>query len=157
LNWQAGIPRISASEADSEPFDPKNIAAAQDRTIRSIKARRGQQAFRDALLEAYKGRCAITGCPVVDVLEAAHVTPYLGPETNDITNGLLLRADLHTLLDCGLIGIDPVARTIILAPTLRAASDYKDLHGLRLRDPVPVSAAPSPKALAALMSSMTFA
>lgn len=34
------------------------------------------------------------------VLEAAHVTPYLGPETNDITNGLLLRADLHTLLDC---------------------------------------------------------
>jgi hypothetical protein len=134
LDRHAGIPRISASEADSEPFDPESIIAAHDRTIRSIKARRGQQAFRDALLDAYKGRCAITGCPVIDVLEAAHVTPYLGLETNNITNGLLLRADVHTLLDCGLIGVDPVARTVILAPTLRAASDYKDLHGRRLRD-----------------------
>jgi hypothetical protein len=157
LDQHAGIALLAASEGDPELFDPENIIAAREQITRSIKARRGQQAFRDALLKAYEGRCAITGCSVVDVLEAAHVTPYLGPETNHITNGLLLRADLHTLLDCGLIGIDPSTRTVILASTLRTAPDYRDLHGRRLSDPVPPSAAPSPKALAILMRSMSLA
>jgi hypothetical protein len=38
LDRHAGIPLISAYEADPEPFDPENIIASHDRTIRSIKA-----------------------------------------------------------------------------------------------------------------------
>ena len=64
---------------------------------------RAPHKFRDALIGAYAGRCAITGCSVLDILEAAHITPYLGPDTNHVTNGLLLRADLHTLFDTCLL------------------------------------------------------
>jgi hypothetical protein len=72
-------------------------ANARARVLREVIQRRGQQKFRKALIAAYSGRCAISGCPVAPLLEAAHITSYLGPDTNSITNGLLLRADLHTL------------------------------------------------------------
>ncbi|MDZ7808966.1 MAG: HNH endonuclease signature motif containing protein [Arhodomonas sp.] len=51
--------------------------------------------FGETLIEAYEGRCAITGCNMLDVLEAAHIHPYRGDATNHPSNGLLLRADLH--------------------------------------------------------------
>jgi HNH endonuclease len=35
----------------------------------------------------------------LDILEAAHISPYRGEEDNHPENGLLLRADLHTLFD----------------------------------------------------------
>jgi putative restriction endonuclease len=42
-------------------------------------------------------------CPAA--LEAAHIKPYIGEATNHITNGWLLRSDLHTLFDRHLIGV----------------------------------------------------
>lgn len=60
---------------------------------------------------------------------------------------LLLRADLHTLMDCGLLAIDPATHNIILAPTVRDSPDYKKLHGQRLRDPVSASDAPRSESL----------
>lgn len=57
-------------------------------------------------MDAYERRCAVTGCTVEAVLEAAHISPYRGDHTNDVTNGLLLRADIHTMFDCGLIKVD---------------------------------------------------
>ncbi len=111
---EAARPRVSlaGTDADGTPFDPVDQGGAVERIMRAIKARRGQQRFRDALIDAYEGRCAITGCQVLDVLEAAHITPYLGPETNHVTNGLLLRADLHTLFDTDLIAVDPETRKV---------------------------------------------
>ncbi len=50
------------------------------------------------LLKAYSGRCAVTGCDAEPALEAAHLRPYKGPESNTAANGLLLRSDIHTLL-----------------------------------------------------------
>jgi len=138
---------VAADDADTNAFDPGGIEDARERVIRGIKIRRGQRNFRDALLVAYGSRCAITGCNITDVLEAAHITPYLGPETNHVSNGLLLRTDLHTLLDCGLIGIDPATRKVLLAPSLRTSADYAHLHGQSLRCASPVSASPSIKAL----------
>ena len=78
------------------------------------------------------GRCAITGCPVVDVLEAAHIRPHRGEETNHVANGLLLRADLHTLLDRGLLAVDPDGLRVVVAPSIRGSS-YGKLHGRALR------------------------
>jgi hypothetical protein len=145
------LPPLPPDEADRKEFDPVGIIDARERVTRGIKARRGRKSFRDALIAVYGGRCAITGCGVQDVLEAAHITPYLGSETNHVTNGLLLRADLHTLLDCGLIAIDPTTRKVILAPPLRSSADYAHLHGQPLRCASPKSASPSLKALAALL------
>ncbi|WP_074169491.1 HNH endonuclease signature motif containing protein [Caballeronia hypogeia] len=36
----------------------------------------------------------------------------LGAHTNDVTNGLLLRADLHKLFDLHMFRIDPQTRTV---------------------------------------------
>ncbi len=137
---------LDPSEADKEGFDPDNIIDARERILRNIRYRRGQRAFRDALLEAYERRCAITACPVLDILEAAHIYPYVGPQTNHVTNGLLLRCDLHTLFDCGLIGISPQDLTVITAPELHGTT-YQKLHGRRLRRPVKSSFFPNKIAL----------
>jgi len=140
-------PQFDADAADGTSFNPENVADARNRIERTITQRRGQKTFRDRLLDVYGRQCAITGCGVVDVLEAAHITPYLGPDTNHVGNGLLLRADLHTLLDCRLLAIDPATHRVMLAPSVREKSDYKRLQGRRLRKAVPIAAAPSQKAL----------
>ena len=49
----------------------------------------------------------MTGCTVFAVLEAAHIKPYQGENDNHPQNGLLLRADIHTLFDLNLLGIQP--------------------------------------------------
>ncbi|MFC7739433.1 HNH endonuclease [Roseomonas sp. GCM10028921] len=127
-------------------FDPSATVDTRQQAMRAIKARRGQQKFRDALISAYERRCAISGCAVLDVLEAAHITPYLGPETNHVTNGLLLRADLHTLFDTNLLAVDPDTMTIQVVPTINDPV-YRDLHGQPLRKTKTTASAPSAKAL----------
>ncbi|EJT85993.1 putative restriction endonuclease [Pseudomonas putida S11] len=76
-------------------FNPDDLSDARTRTLASIVRRRGQPQFRKQLLKAYQGRCAITACSLQQVLEAAHIHPYLGDATNVVSNGLLLRADVH--------------------------------------------------------------
>lgn len=85
---------------------PDQLHDARRRLIGTIVQRRGQSKFRQGLLKAYGGTCAITGCNAVEVLEAAHIVPYRGDHTNPVNNGLLLRADLHTLFDLLLIWVE---------------------------------------------------
>ncbi|OJW78659.1 MAG: hypothetical protein BGO69_01370 [Bacteroidetes bacterium 46-16] len=91
--------------------------------FRQIKKRRGQQRFRDELRKRYGCICMITGCNILDILEAAHISPYRGEKDNDITNGLLLRADIHTLFDLNLIGIHPDTLIVYFADEI-CDSDY---------------------------------
>jgi HNH endonuclease len=137
---------ISAEEGDKDPFDPDDVADGRRHIRRTITQRRGQKTFRDALIDAYGGRCAITRCKVRDVLEAAHIFPYLGEETNHVTNGLLLRADLHTLFDLGFIAIDPKTFSILVARGLHGG-EYGRLHGKKLHLPKRRDKYPSKKAL----------
>ncbi|MCH7687760.1 MAG: HNH endonuclease, partial [Planctomycetes bacterium] len=67
----------------------------------------------------------------VAALEAAHIVPYSGPQSNHVTNGLLLRADIHTLFDIDLIGIDPESMTVFLAPPIKKTA-YAELHGRKI-------------------------
>jgi len=69
------------------------------------RARLGQGAFRVLVTEAYERRCAITGERTLPVLEAAHIKPYAETGPHLISNGLLLRSDLHTLLDRGYVTV----------------------------------------------------
>jgi len=108
---------------------------ARLRIYRQIVSRRGQSGFRAALLEAYRRRCAVTGCDAAAALEGAHLRPYRGPESNTVTNGLLLRADIHTLFDLRLLAPDPVTRTIVVSKLL-AGTQYEALSTLQLADPV---------------------
>ncbi len=83
------------------------------------------------MLAAYQYRCAITGCDAVEALEAAHITPYRGDHTNHVQNGLLLRADLHSLFDLGLVSIDPKTMTVVIAADL-VGTTYGEFAGMDL-------------------------
>ncbi|HEU4852917.1 MAG TPA: HNH endonuclease signature motif containing protein [Telluria sp.] len=133
-------------KALDEPFDPKDQIDARERVLREVVQRLGQRKFRNSLITAYSGRCAISGCPVQPLLEAAHITPYLGPETNAITNGLLLRADLHTLWDLGLLAVNPTSQKIWISPKVEDQT-YQQLSGASLTSPIHPSLHPSPAAL----------
>jgi hypothetical protein len=111
--------------------------------LRRIKARRGQQSFRNALRSRYGDRCMISGCRLMDIVEAAHIKPYRGEQDNDPANGLLLRADLHTLFDLEFIGIEPDTLEVHFHADARAAG-YEQFHGVKLCGKRP----PSPDALA---------
>lgn len=124
--------KIVSRIEDGIEFNPKNIDDAREQIYTSIAVRRGQQKFRRILIEAYEGKCAITGWDVKETLEAAHIIPYKGEHTNKLANGLLLRADIHTLFDLGLIAIDTNTMTVILVPTL-VDTDYKQFNGSQLR------------------------
>jgi hypothetical protein len=103
-------PELAAAQRlaeESGAFDASNEKDARAKTLRTIVQRRGQPQFRQKLITAYAGRCAMTGCAVPDILEAAHIKPYMGDHSNHVTNGLLLRADVHTLFDLGLVRIHP--------------------------------------------------
>ncbi len=67
------------------------------------RARLGQGTFRVLVTEAYKRRCAVTGERTLPVLEAAHIRPYVDNGPHLVSNGVLLREDLHTLFDEGYI------------------------------------------------------
>ncbi|MBM3413201.1 MAG: HNH endonuclease [Bacteroidetes bacterium] len=116
-------------EIHVDPYDPRSQQDARQRVLSSVVRRRGQGKFRANLLRAYGGKCAISGCNIEAVLEAAHVTPYLGPETNTMSNGILLRADLHTLWDLGLIAIDPISKQLWISPSLHS-SEYAQYQGI---------------------------
>ncbi len=93
-----------------------------EKTLREIKTRRGQPEFRQSLLLIFKGKCCVTGCNVESVLEAAHIIPHSEESNYSVLNGLLLRADIHTLYDLNLIGIDGNGK-VFVSETLRE-SEY---------------------------------
>jgi hypothetical protein len=129
----------------NKDFDAKSTQDAREKVLRQIALRQGQPKFRRDLIAAYEGKCAVTRCDVQDALEAAHIVPFKGPQTNSVRNGLLLRADIHTLFDLGLFRIDPATYTVILSPALMAGS-YAGLAGIKLNLPRLAALFPDPEA-----------
>ena len=135
-----------AYEPATQRFDPAEVEDTRAYMSRKVKERHGQGAFRQELLAAYAGRCPISGCDVPEALEAAHITPHLGVQSQVLANGLLLRADIHALFDCGLMAVDPMTMTIAVAKSLMRSA-YADYHGRRLAAAADPGATASKKAL----------
>lgn len=75
----------------------------------TVKKRLHQGTFREAVLTAYKRRCALSGLPEARLLDAAHIvadgdTGYGQPV---VSNGIPLSKIHHAAFDAHLIGIDP--------------------------------------------------
>ena len=126
-----GGPHVSTS-ADDLAWEEKanNDPARWQKIVQRIRA--GQPAFRKTLLATYLNRCAISGHGPPAVLEAAHIEPHHVAGVNVSTNGLLLRADLHSLFDDGLLAINPNNFEIWVAPSLRG-TPYWEFDGVVLR------------------------
>lgn len=119
--------------------DPDHNAASLDvPTWAAIKQRRGQTRFRNILLAHFKERCVISGTGIVSLLEAAHIRPHARGGSSTVDNGLLLRADLHTLFDLGMLTLEVQGAEIVVAlpPDVRCESPYQGLHGRKVTAPI---------------------
>lgn len=108
------------------PFEPSPQLKAKKK-IRPMKEREGQKRFRGLLLRIY-GTCCISGCAVEQVLDAAHIDPFQGKESDHEQNGLLLRKDLHALFDNNLMAIHPETLKVYFAPTVASDPNYQLLN-----------------------------
>lgn len=75
-----------------------------------VQPRLGQGAFRLLVTDTYQRRCAVTRERTLPALDAAHIRPYADGGTHEISNGLLLRRDIHSLFDRGYVTITPELR-----------------------------------------------
>jgi putative restriction endonuclease len=112
-----------------------------------VRPRLGQGAFRLLVTDAYGRRCAVTGERTLPVLDAAHIKPFAASGPHSLSNGLLLRKDLHALFDAGYVTVTPsfelhVSRRI--REEFENGRDYYALEGTRLR--LPLAPAPPPSA-----------
>lgn len=128
------------------PYDPDDEDEGRKRLLREIAIRLGQAKFREELLQAYNGSCVISGCSLMPALQAAHIAPWNGTRSNHVSNGLLLRADIHTLFDLGFIKVDPETRTVIIAESI-AHTEYAKYSGTKIAEPEKPSHRPSKLAL----------
>lgn len=96
--------------------------------IQLTKRRIGQQEFRLALLEKHGESCLISGLQPACVLEAAHVKKFATFESHELSSGLLLRRDVHTLFDRHLIRINPKTWQTEVSPSIQKYEMYKLMH-----------------------------
>lgn len=143
----SGMIRVSERDmARLQILEPQNSKDGRQAVIDTIIKRRGHPNFRQVLLEAYEHRCAITSFNAPDALEAACIVPFRGKFTHHPSNGLLLRADIHTLFDLGKIAIDTGTMSVVMTEDLMQ-TNYRILAGRPLRYPKDEEQRPSSEAL----------
>ena len=123
--------------------------------LRLVKQRLHQASFREAVIAAYSGRCAVSGLPEPLLLDAAHIVmdedERLGHPI--VSNGIPLSKIHHAAFDAHLIGIDPdyrlhVSDRLLIqndGPMLEA---LKRLNGGRLHLPERIKDRPDQDRLA---------
>jgi putative restriction endonuclease len=122
--------------------------AAEYGTPYLTRARLGQGGFRVVVTEAYERRCAITAERTLPVLQAAHIKPVTDSGPHSLRNGILLRADLHILLDEGYLTLTEDLRVEVsrrIKEDFDNGEQYYRLHGKELLV-VPRTAASRPSA-----------
>jgi predicted restriction endonuclease len=88
-----------------------NIKICQDSNIRL-----SQTEFRKSLIEFYDGKCVITQNDSLEELEASHIVEHKDLGDSDLSNGLLLEANLHKTFDKYLWTINPDSLEIESSP-----------------------------------------
>lgn len=110
--WRQCQERVQMLRAGTGEFPVSAVFKRLDEVVaerfgphRLIRPRLGQGTFRVAVTDAYGRACAITGEHSLPALEAAHIRPYKHDGPHEVSNGLLLRADLHRLFDQGYLTV----------------------------------------------------
>lgn len=100
----------------------KNPFSGETDTVAQVTVRRGQQFFRQAVINAFDGCCCITGLPIRELLIASHILPWgeFAAERTNHRNGLSLSRLHDGAFDRGLITLDDQYR-VVLSKSLRDA------------------------------------
>lgn len=115
---------VSAEREIELLTEDRRVVRAQLTVVRT-----GQRDFRTVLWERYGGACCVTGCTIERLVEAAHIVPYRGNQTDGEDNGLLLRVNIHRLFDEHLVAIDPDRLIFVVSKSITDPI-YQSLHGV---------------------------
>lgn len=116
----------------------------------AVKPRLGQGTFRVAVLDAYGRSCSVTTEHSLPVLESAHIVPFSEGGGHEVSNGLLLRADIHRLYDRGFVTVTPDLRFRVsrqLRENWHNGRVYYELDGRSVSVPGVDGAKPNPESL----------
>lgn len=140
---KAGI-AFGAADATATPAasDYPETTGERRYALRQVKQRLHQASFREAVIAAYNGRCAISGLPEARLLDAAHIVEDRHQKLGQpvIPNGVPLSKIHHAAFDAHLMGIDPDFR-IHVSHRLLSKKDgpmlelLKNIHGTSLHLP----------------------
>lgn len=101
---ETGVPEWLTTEQETV-----EIPTTTTDIIGMVKRRRGQAFFRRAILAKMENRCAVTGCTINSMLDAAHIVPWAEDSKSrlDLRNGIALACGFHAAFDQHLMGITP--------------------------------------------------
>ena len=73
--WDAStlMARVAFGVPDQDALAPPENALERRYSLRAVKQRLHPASFREAIISAYKGRCAVSGLPEPLLLDAAHI------------------------------------------------------------------------------------
>ena len=101
--------RVAFSMPDQEALVPPEDARERHYALRLVKQRLHQASFREAVISAYNGRCALSGLAEPLLLDATHIIADQDEQFGQpvVPNGIPLSKIHHAAFDAHLIGIDP--------------------------------------------------
>lgn len=110
--WDAAMLKASVGFGDPMQYiegQHADVVPARRYAIRAVQQRLHQATFRQAVIAAYEGRCALSGLPEAMLLDAAHIVGDGDEQMGQpvVPNGIPLTKLHHAAFDSHLIGIDP--------------------------------------------------
>lgn len=129
---------LGSNMATAELAENVILQSARYGTPHTMLPRLGQGSFRLMVTDAYQRHCAVTHSPILYVLEAAHIKPYQAGGPHALSNGVLLRQDVHTLFDRGYLTITPDHKIEVskkIKEEFDNGKEYYALHGADVRLP----------------------
>ena len=107
---------------------PEGLFIARETQVVKRLSRPGQPRFRRNVFERHGAQCLLTGERMAEVLDAAHIVPVEYRGSDDVSNGLCLRSDVHTLFDSGHIRIRDSGE-VRLSEKVKGSMSYSALPG----------------------------
>jgi len=101
--------RVAFGVPGQDMLAPPESVLERRYALRIVKQRLHQASFREAVITAYNGRCALSGLPESLLLDAAHIVSDKNEDLGQpiVPNGIPLSKIHHAAFDAYLIGIDP--------------------------------------------------
>ena len=127
--------RVTFGEIEEQRLEPPASALERRYALRTVKQRLHQASFREAVITAYNGRCAVSGLPEPLLLDAAHIIADNNERLGHaiVPNGIPLSKIHHAAFDSHLIGIDPDFR-VHVSERLLIQNDGPMLDALKRLD-----------------------
>jgi len=120
----------------------EDSSPARRYALRAVQQRLHQASFREAVIQAYGGRCALSGLPELRLIDAAHIISDRDERFGQpvVPNGIPLTKIHHAAFDAHLIGINPdygihVSERLLVQKDGPMLEALKRLHGGSLHMP----------------------